>query len=151
MSGHMFVSRRAVMRAGLAVGLSGAAAMNTQACEILVGGFRILHPWTRATEPGETSAPLCMTIDQVTEADRLVSVSTPVAEGAEMGGAAAGPVVDWPLPLGVESVFSEQGAHVRLVGLKLPLRVGRVYPLLLGFDKAGLVVATVSVDFGRFR
>lgn len=135
---------------GLAI-CAPAAVSRVGACEILVGGFRILHPWTRATEPGVTSAMLCLVIDEVTEADRLVSVSTPVADGAEMGGLDAGPKIDWPIPLGRVSALSEQGTFVRLVGLKHALHVGRVYPLSLGFENAGPVSATLSVDFGRFR
>jgi copper(I)-binding protein len=138
------VPRRTLMRAGLVLCLPFVAPA-TRACEVLVGGFRILHPWTRATAADATSAVLCMTFDG------LIAVETPVAEGAEMGGLAAAPTVDFPIPVGQESVLGEGGTFVRLVGLKHPLQVGRSYPLRLGFENAGAVPATLNVDFGRFR
>lgn len=42
------------------------------------------------------------------------------------------------------------GTYLRLLGLKLPLQVGRSYPMNLLFRQSGLVLATLTVDFGRF-
>jgi copper(I)-binding protein len=92
-----------------------------------------------------------MGFDEVAADDRLIAVETPVAEGAQMGGEAAGGAVNFVIPAGQASALSEQGSFVRLVGLRHPLEIGRNYPLHLGFERAGLVIARLNVDFARFR
>lgn len=146
----LFDRRRNVLRWSLAT----AAAMGlpaARACEYYTGTLRVTHPWTRATAADATSAVLCMRIDEVQEADRLISVSTPVAEGAEMGGAEAGVHVDVPIAQGSVLELTDSGLHVRLTGLKQGLQVGREYPLTLGFERSGLVLARLSVDFTTMR
>jgi copper(I)-binding protein len=73
-----------------------------------------------------------------------------VAEGAELGGEAAGPVMNFVVHEGQTSVLSEAGVHLRLVGLKFALPVGRQYPLTLLFAKSGSVQTQLSVDYARF-
>jgi copper(I)-binding protein len=139
------IDRRGVLSLGLACGaalLCGKA----RAHEIITSTLRVTHPWSRATAPGATSAVLCMKFDEVAEADRLVLAESPVASGAEMGGAGAGPRVDFAIPAGQETYLEEARTHVRLVGLKFPLEVGRSYPLVLGFEKGGVYNTTFSVD-----
>ena len=92
-----------------------------------------------------------MKFDEVVQSDRLILVASPVAAGAEMGGLNAGPAVDFFIPQGQESYLAEAGTHVRLVGLKFALEVGRSYPLTLGFEKGGIYNATLSVDYTRFK
>lgn len=142
--------RRLVLRAGLAASLP-LMLPTAQACEYFADGLRISHPWTRATAPGATTAILCMGFDEVTADDRLIAVETPVAEGAEMGGLSAGREVNFAIPAGRSSALSEQGSFVRLVGLRHELEVGRIYPLNLQFERSGLVLAKLNVDFARFR
>ncbi|WP_341892848.1 copper chaperone PCu(A)C [Variovorax sp. YR752] len=142
--------RRSVLRTGLAL-CASLALPQARACEYFADGLRITHPWTRATAPGATTAVLCMGFDEVLVDDRLIAVETPVAEGAEMGGLSAGREVNFAIPAGQSSALGEHGSFVRLVGLKHPLEVGRTYPLNLGFERAGLVIATLNVDFARFR
>jgi hypothetical protein len=145
------MNRRHALRAGLSLGLA-LLAPRARACEVMADYLRVIHPWTRATRPGATEAVLCMTIDAVTAPDRLIGVETPVATGAEMGGLAAGPVVDFAVEPGGEFVLDEDGTYVRLTGLRHPLHVGRQYPLQLAFEKSGIVLASLSVDFNfRFR
>lgn len=144
------IHRRGVLRAGLAACVPFALPQ-ARACEYFADGLRVSHPWTRATPPGATTAVLCMGFDEVTADDRLISVETPVAQGAEMAGAAAGGAVNFPIPAGQVTALSEQGSFVRLVGLLHPLEMGRTYPLKLGFERAGLVIASLNVDYARFR
>lgn len=146
---HLF-PRRSVLRAGLALSVP-LALPQARACEYFADGLRISHPWTRATAPGATTAVLCMGFDEVSADDRLIAVETPVAEAAEMGGLSAGREVNFLIPAGQSSALSEHGSFVRLLGLKHPLEVGRIYPLNLGFERAGLVIAKLNVDFARFR
>ncbi len=144
------IHRRGVLSIGLACSASLLCG-KARAHEIITSTMRVTHPWSRATAPGETFAMLCMKFDEVAESDRLVRVDSPVASGADMGGAGAAPTVDFPIPHGQESYLEEGQTYVRLVGLKFPLEVGRSYPLLLGFEKGGVYNTTFSVDRVRFQ
>lgn len=111
--------------------------------------MRIVHPWTRATAADQTTAAVCMTFDEVTETDRLIRVETPIAAGAELAGAAGGENKDMSLliPRDRETVLTESGVHIRLVGLKHPLELGRTYNLALGFEHGGFVNTKLTVDY----
>ena len=122
-----------------------------RACEYETGLLRITHPWVRATSADATTAVMCMRLDEVNTADRLIGVSTPVATGAEMGGAQTGLAVSIPVPEGSVTELSEAGVHVRLTGLKHPLQVGREYALTLEFERSGTVLARLTVDFPTQR
>jgi hypothetical protein len=152
------------LAAGLALGAGLALPRQARACELQAANFRLIHPWSRATLPGAEQAALCMTFEDVTADDRLIGVETPVAAGAEPAGgdaAAAAGALDLPIPAGRSTVWHDEGVHVRLTGLRLPLQVGRDYPLTLYFAESGAVLARLSVDFdptlrfaappGRFR
>jgi copper(I)-binding protein len=132
--------RRRALQAGFAL-CASLALPSARACEFFANNLRIIHPWTRATGP-DTSAVVCMKFDEVTETDRLVGVETPVAEAAELVG-------DLLIPKGGELILSDDGPHVRLVGLKHPLLIARVYPLKLEFEKAGAINARLTVDLLR--
>jgi copper(I)-binding protein len=91
-----------------------------------------------------------MKFDEVTETDRLIGVETPVATGAELAGeGATGRAVNLLIPEGRETLLSEEGTHIRLLGLKHPLLIARVYPLQLVFEKGSIVNATLNVDYLR--
>lgn len=142
--------RRLVLQSGFALG--GLIWLpRAGACEVMTSTLRITHPWSRATAPDDQTAVLCMKFDEVMETDRLVHVQTPVASGAEMGGAGAKPEVDFVIPAGRETYLEESSTYVRLVGLKFQLLPGRSYPLALGFEKGGDYIATLSVDYVRFK
>ena len=142
--------RRSALRAGMALGAS-LMLPPARACEYFAANLRILHPWTRASTEGDHTAVVSMTFDEVTTADRLIAVETSVAAGAEMGGPGAAPAVDFFIPEGQVSVLSESGTHVRLLGLRHPLEVGRSYPMRLMFERSGSVGATLNVDYTRLR
>ena len=81
--------RRRLLQTGLAFSSLGwwPAA---RACEYHTANLRITHPWTRASDAGAETAVVCMKFDEVRVTDRLVLLETPVASGAEMGGAQTG-------------------------------------------------------------
>jgi copper(I)-binding protein len=136
-----------MLRAGGALGLA-AMLPAARACEYFTTNLRITHPWTRATAPDARSAVLCMTIDSVVRADRLLAVRTPVATGFEWAGiGAARELVFAPESA---TVLSEQGPHLRLLGLVAPLETARSYPLQLHFEHGGVVDALLNVDYARF-
>lgn len=142
------ITRRAVLQAGLALG-AATLLPAAHACEFFTTNLRIYKPWTRAALAGDAFAMLCMTFDEVTLSDRLIAVESPVATHAEMGGTGRGPKIDFPIPAGAETVLSETGAFIRLLGLRHPLEVGRSYPLKLVFERGGVVAADIDVDYER--
>lgn len=140
------IARRRLLQAGLALGLVPVIP-SARACEFFSPHLRIEHPWTRATREGSRFAAVNMRFDQVAVDDRLVGAHTPVAHRASMGGVDAGPLVDFVIPAGRESVLSEHGTFLRLEGLRHALEVGRTYPLTLVFAKGGEVLAAFDVDY----
>ena len=145
---HSF-DRRWLLRGGAA--MAGALLLPTaQGCEVQAEFLRVTHPWTRATAPGAEFGVLCMRIDEVSADDRLIAVHTPVAGGAVLADAPPDQPLDLAIPAGSDIDMHEQGLHLRLAPLRLPLHAGRSYPLQLTFARSGVVMATLSVDFPRF-
>jgi hypothetical protein len=142
--------RRRLLHSGLALGAE-LLMPSARACEFMTTHLRVTHPWTRATAPDASAAVVCMKFDEVTQTDRLIAVRSPVAAAAEMAGAGLSGPVDFLIPAGLESWLDEAGTHVRLVGLRHALEVGRSYPLQLAFEKGGIYNAVLSVDYTRFN
>ncbi|MBC7727195.1 MAG: copper chaperone PCu(A)C [Microbacteriaceae bacterium] len=142
------IHRRRVLQ-GMTAGIA-LLAQPARACEFFSTHLRVTHPWTRATTIGDRSAVLCMKFDEVTRADRLIGIETPVASHADMAGPLAGVALDFAIPEGRETLLDETGQHLRLLGLKLPLEVGRSYPLTLFFEHGSPLRASLSVDYARF-
>jgi len=143
-------SRRHLLQTGLALG-AWMTWRPARACEFDSINFTVVHPWTRASEPGATSAVVSMSFVNVTRSDRLIGVRTPVADAAEMGGDGVLPLLDFEIPSGRSTALREDGPHLRLLGLKQPLLVGREFPMTLLFASAGAVPARLTVDYARFR
>jgi copper(I)-binding protein len=143
--------RRGLLQAGLGLcaALAVPAVRANDTCYFDSPNLRIFHPWTRATGPEDRVAVVCMVFDEVTRADRLIGVHTPVAEGAEIGGPGARPGVDLPIAAGRALELRENGTHVRLLGLKHPLHVGRTYELTLVFEHGGAIPVHLDVDYER--
>ena len=140
--------RRDVLRAALAAGAAVLLpAASARACEFFCTSLRITHPWTRASAAGATTAVVSMRFDEVTEDDRLIHVETPMAAAVELVSKGAARPVDFLIPAGQESAFTETGVHIRLTGLRQPLEMACTYPLTLTFEKGGVVEADLSVDY----
>ncbi len=140
------IRRRSLLHAGIAVS-AGLWTLRAQACEVQLANLRLMHPWVRATAPGADSAILNFTVEDVTEDDRLVGVQCIAAAGAALGGPQAATVVDFAIPAGRTTVLGEDGTHVLLTGLRFPFQVGRVFPLLVTFEKGGIAMASLHVDY----
>lgn len=138
--------RRRFLGAGLAVGVA-ALVPGAEAHEYFAPHFILIHPWTRASAPGATTAMVCMSFDEVTDSDRLIGASTPVAEAAEPVTPGTGGVSGIVIPKGVKTEFSETGAHLRLLRLKFPLELGREYPITFSFERSGLLRGSFLVDY----
>jgi copper(I)-binding protein len=142
------VTRRGVLAGGIA-GVLGAIMRPAVACEFDARYLRIVHPWTRAARVNDPFAVVCMKFEDVSATDRLIGVESPVATRAVLQrGDAQGPV-DFLLTAGQSSALIEDGVHVRLLGLRQPLELGRVYPLTLRFEHSGVVQSELTVDFER--
>jgi len=145
-----FINRRAMLQATAAVA-SALVLPQARACEYFSTTLRIWHPWSRASAPGATDAVVCMRFDEVQRADRLISVETPLASGADLGGVQAGMLADLLIPPGQETLLSEDSTYLRQTGLQQALEVGRAYPLKLVFEHGGPVNALLNIDFGGQR
>ncbi len=127
--------------------LSLAACTAAAAHEYFLPGFTLIHPWAEATEAGATSAPVYFTVENVSAADRLLRVVTPLAERVEIREAAASRPALKSLPIGpgTPTSFTPGHAHLVLQGLRQPLEWGRSYGMTLMFEKAGPVQVMLSV------
>jgi len=147
--GHI-VHRRGVFHAGFA--LAGSLLLpSARACEFYSDNLTIVHPWTRASAQGATSAVVSMGFKDVVRSDRLVDASSPLAEGVELGGRGERRAIDFLVQEGQSPELSETGVHLRLTALRHPLEVGRQYPLTLVFEKTGPIPTQLTVEYTRFR
>jgi periplasmic copper chaperone A len=136
--------------ASLALALSGMAAV---AHEFKLGEIAIGHPYSRTTAPGQSTGGAYLRLENRGPADKLVSASTPVAQGIEMHEMRmAGETMQMrevgviDLPSNRPVVLQPGGLHLMLVGLKAPLKKGDRFPLTLKFQKAGEVTVEVVVE-----
>jgi periplasmic copper chaperone A len=116
------------------------------------GQIEVNNGWARATPGKVENGAAYVTILSAT-ADRLVSVSTPVAKKAELHTMSmAGmvmemrPVAGIDIPAGKPVSLKPGGEHIMLLGLAQPLREGQTFPLTLTFEKAGSRAVTVTVE-----
>jgi hypothetical protein len=128
-----------------ALALSGGAA---GAQTYTIGAIEIGNPWARATPKGAAVAGAYMTItNKGAEADRLMSVSSPVAAQAavhqmsmDKGVMSMRPVQDGlEIKPGQTVVFNPDSFHIMLMGLKQPLKQGERVKATLDFAKAGKI------------
>lgn len=139
-------ARRLLLKGGLAA-CAATALPSARACEFFTSSLRILHPWARASRPGDTTAMVGMQFDDVRQADRLIGVQTLLADGAEIAGAGKPGELDFEIPAGRTTRFDEFGPHLRLLGLRQPLQLNRSYPLRLEFAQGGMILTTLSIDY----
>jgi len=114
--------------------------------------IQVVDAWSRPTPPGIDVGVVYFTIRNAGKTDRLLRVSSPVAQRAELHVSA---MKDGVMKMeGLSSVdvgsaapvaFEPSGRHVMLMGLKRPLKEGDVFPLTLTFANAGPVETRVRV------
>lgn len=131
-----------------------ATSLAASAHEYTLGTLHIVHPWARATAPGQPSGGVYLKVENKGGADRLVSASVDVAKLAQLHSMRMdGDVMKMEeLPRGVElpagqTVELKPGAlHVMLLDLKGPLKAGDKFPMTLKFEKAGTIKVEVLVQ-----
>lgn len=139
----------------LSVAATLAAPPLTSAHEYKAGSIEIDHPWSRAMPPGaKTGVGYLVLKNEGTGADRLTSITSPVATAVEVhdmsitDGVMTMRKVDGglALPPGGEAKLAPGGLHLMLVGVKEPFREGQMIPLNLTFEKAGTIEVQMKVD-----
>ncbi|SMH26137.1 copper chaperone PCu(A)C [Mesorhizobium australicum] len=116
-----------------------------------VGQIEIDHPWSRPTPP---SAPVAggymKLVNTGTETDRLIEVTSPIAERAEIhrsvvenGVASMRPVEGLAVEPGATVDFEAEKLHIMFIKPNRQLKDGEKFPATLVFEKAG----SVDVEF----
>ena len=125
--------------------IAGAAVAQT-------GQVELKDAWARAT-PGKAENGAAYLTIVSPGADRLVSVSTPVAKKAELhtmttegGVMKMRPLAGVDVPAGQPVTLKPGGAHIMLMGLNQSLQAGQSFSLTLSFEKAGQREVTVAVE-----
>lgn len=121
--------------------IAGAAAAH----EYYTGHFTIVHPWALATEA--PTAPVYVKFESVAADDVLIEAHTDIAERVELRRDADSPLKQgFALHKGVDAAMApDGGAHLLLVGLKVPLQQDRSYPLTMVFQKSGRIDTVLSI------
>ena len=114
--------------------------------------LEVSNAWARATPGKAENGAAYLTIQSPT-ADRLLSLSSPVAKKAELHTMSMEgmvmkmrPLADLDIPAGQPVTLKPGGQHVMLLGLAAPLREGLSFPLTLTFEKAGTRTVTVAIE-----
>ncbi|MDG9881294.1 copper chaperone PCu(A)C [Pseudomonas sp. GD04058] len=124
--------------------------------EYNVGNLHIAHPWSLALPPNAPNVAAYFVIDNKgAEADRLLSVDTPVSDRSElhehvMNGDVMRmqQVPNVAVPAHGQVTFSPSAYHVMIMQPKdrSLLTDGKRFPLTLHFEKAGDVTVEVAVQ-----
>ena len=109
------------------------------------GDIQVRHPWARATAPGARVAAGYLEIRNAgSQPDRLLSVSTAVAQRVEMHiTQREGDVMKmrqvkaFEIPARERYALSPGGSHLMLVDIAQPLKKGERFKMTLRFERAG--------------
>ncbi len=130
-------------------------ALSTLVAPVFAGESPIVasDAWARPTLKGtRTGAVYLMLSNHGSTSDRLIGVSTPVAERAEVhedvtanGIMSMRPVPELALPAGASTAIEPGRYHIMLMGMKKALAAGDSFPITLTFAAAPPVEVSVSV------
>src|SRR5215831_4060911 len=116
------------------------------------GQLEVNNAWARATA-GKADTGAAYVAIQSPTADRLVSLSSPVAKKSELHTMSMQgmvmkmrPLSELNIPAGRSVTLKPGGEHIMLLGLNQPLREGQPFPLTLNFEKAGPHTVNVNVE-----
>ena len=112
-----------------------------------------LDAWMRPTLTGtRTGAVYLVLSNRGAVSDRLVGVSTPLADRAEVhedvtenGVMSMNPVPALTLPAGASTPIEPGRYHIMLIGVKQPLSAGESFPITLSFSAAPPLEVKVAV------
>lgn len=132
----------------IALGLGFPAAAE----EVRAGDLVLKDAWVRLNITGRPAAGYVTITNEGGEADRLLSVSTPMAVSAELHGheMSGGQMqmmmleaID--LPAGETVTLETGGLHIMLMGLATSGESGELIPLTFTFERAGQVSTAATV------
>jgi copper(I)-binding protein len=116
------------------------------------GGVTISDAWIAASPGGASTGAGYVTIVNVGEADRLISVASPralrvethemVMDGAIMKMRETDGVV---IPAGESVALAPEGRHLMFLDIVSPFMAGETVPVQLTFERAGLVSVSFQV------
>lgn len=138
-------ARRSIAALALATSLAAPPA--------LADGLSVTNAWSRSTpEVAKVGVVYFTLANDTKKSDRLLKLSTPVAQKAEVhrtevldGIARMREVAVLHVDAGQTLEFKPGGMHVMLTGLRKPLVAGTTYELDLLFEVAGARKVRVSV------
>ena len=142
---------RCVLTLAATVGLLSQAPAHAH--EYYAKGFKIIHPWTLPSEPGESSAAVYLKFEDVSAGDRLLGAHSSFAASVELrsalapGSVSENSAVLKALAVTVDATpqLAPRGVHLLMLGLKAPLETGRSYPLTLVFENSGEIDTMLSI------
>jgi len=120
-----------------------------------VGSIRVGHPWARATPPvAPVAGGYLKLVNAGLEPDRLLSISSPIAERVEIhestvvdGVARMRPVAGGvEIGAGATVELKPGGTHIMFIKPNRPLKEGDVVPATLTFERAGTVDVAFAVQ-----
>ncbi len=139
--------------------LAAAFAVALPATVFAQSAIEVHDPYARSSGMSAVSGAAFMVLHNHGDVDdRLVSVSSPVAERVELhthieteDGVMRMVEVEegFVLPAGGERLLARGGDHVMFLGITTPFEDGATVPLTLTFEKAGDVAVAVPVDLAR--
>ena len=143
---------RPILRCVLLAALLSLAPPGAHAQE-MKNGIMVMEPWAPPSLAGaHNAAAYFMLMNHGETADRLISLSTPVAGKAEIhreevtnGIMRMRPTGPLTLEPGEMITLKPGGSHVMLLDLKEPLKTGGHFPLTLTFEKAGEMTLEATV------
>ncbi|MGI9418729.1 MAG: copper chaperone PCu(A)C [Geminicoccaceae bacterium] len=135
------------------IGLAAALCLQTLSTLVLAGEIMIHDGWARASLGNAPNSTAYMTLMAHGDAaDRLIAVSTPLAERAELHGhvmdgdiARMRPVEAIGIAPEEPAVLEPGGLHVMLMGLTDKLEEGGALPLTLTFENAGEITVDLPI------
>ena len=137
---------RGLMTRGGWVTMLAILASGAVAAAECVPHVQVQRAWVRATPPGAATGAAYLRIRGACAADRLLRVTTALAQRVEMHEVTAGgdvmqmrPVATVPVPARATVDFVPGGLHLMLIGLRQPLREGSRVSLELEFARGGRV------------
>ena len=114
-------------------------------------GIQVTHAWSRATVGSGGNGVVYLTIENTgAQVERIVAVSTPVARRASVhetvrrdGMMQMLPTPDLEIAPESRLELKPGGLHVMLMGLHGPIVQGSRFPLMIRFERAGVVQVEV--------
>ena len=132
-----------------------ATAVPAAAHQEKTGDITITHPWSRPAPQGHNGVIYLDIANGGAHDDRLVAVSTPLAERIELHRSTVEDgihhmekVEGVTVPAGGEVSLAPGGYHVMLVGLKFMLMAEETISVTFTFERAGAITTGVSVETG---